>query len=333
VRGGSSQAVRPSTDRLDVVRGPSPTVRRTPPAPGRWPSVTVVIPVHGDQGLLARTIASLAAQDYPGEFDVVVVDNGDNRGLDVAVEPLARAVVVREAERGSYAARNAALEHARGEVLAFTDADCLPRGNWLTMGVSELLATGQPAFVGGAIELFAADPRHPTFAELWDRVNGLRQGHYVQEQGWAATANMLTLRTTFDAVGAFAGALKSGGDREWGERAAASGVRPVFSAAAVVDHPARSTMAELHSKVRRVTRGDVDSRRTRGLPMFDPGTLLGVLRPNTRSIVTFSRRVSSVWTLDRIRYVLVAHWLQYYFFAAKVRHVAATGRNDSGGLE
>lgn len=320
-----------TTDRLDVVHQPGAREAAPRPAPARWPSVTVVIPVHGDRGRFALTTAALAAQDYPGEFDVVVADNGDNHGLQTAIEPLATASLVHEPRPGSYAARNAALPHARGEVLAFTDGDCLPRPDWLTRGVTELLAADGPAFVGGAIELFPADPGRPTLAELWDCANGLRQDHYVLEQGWAATANMITTRETFDAVGAFADTLKSGGDREWGERAAAAGVRPVFAASAVVDHPARATMAELHTKVRRVTRGDVDTRRSRGLPMFDSGTLVGTLRPNTRSIVASSRKVSGSWTPPRLKYVAVAHWLQYYFFAAKVRHVAATRRVDSGG--
>lgn len=307
-------------DRLEVSRAPQPAV----PGPDPWPTVTVIVPVHGDRGRLAATTAALAAQDYPGPFDVVVADNGDNRGLERSLEPLAEVTLVHEPRPGSYAARNAALPLAHGEVLAFTDGDCLPRPDWLTRGVAELLAADGPAFVGGAIELFAADPGHPSSAELWDCANGLRQDRYVQEQGWAATANMLTLRTTFDAVGAFEDTLKSGGDREWGERAAAAGVQPVFAPDAVVDHPARATMGELHTKVRRVTRGDVDTRRSRGLPMFERGTLAGSLRPNTRSIVRFSRKVSGSWTATRVRYVVVAHWLQYYFVAAKVRHVVGT---------
>lgn len=313
-----------STGRLEVDHQLSPRERSADPVPARWPSVTVVIPVHGDRGRFALTTAALAAQDYPGDFDVVVADNGDNHGLDTAMAPLATASLVHEPRPGSYAARNAALPHARGEVLAFTDGDCLPRPEWLTRGVSELLAADGPAFVGGGIQLFPADPDRPTLAELWDCANGLRQDRYVQEQGWAATANMITTRETFDAVGPFADRLKSGGDREWGERAVAGGVRPVFAASAVVDHPARATMAELHTKVRRVTRGDVDTRRARGLPMVDRGTLAGTLRPNTRSIVAFSRGVSRSWTPARIKYVAVAHWLQYYFVAARVRHAVAT---------
>ncbi|MEZ0491257.1 glycosyltransferase [Kineococcus sp. TBRC 1896] len=308
----------------------NPVGTQSQPSPalaGRdWPSVTVVVPVHGDRGELAKTAKALAALDYLGSVDVVVVDNGDNEGLERSLAVLERVQVIRESTPGSYAARNAALAAASGEVLAFTDGDCLPRPDWLTEGVRQLLACEGPAFVGGAIELFPAVAGRASFAELWDCVNGLRQDHYVGDQGWAATANMMTLRSTFDRVGPFSAFLQSGGDREWGERATRTGVQAVFGATAVVDHPARPTMAELHKKVRRVTRGDVDKRRATGTALYERGELTSSLRPNVRSTVRTSARVSPGWTLDRVRYVAVGHWMQYYFVGAKFAHVLRTRR-------
>jgi GT2 family glycosyltransferase len=63
----------------------------------RWPSVTVIVPVHGDRGELAATTRALAAQDYPGAVDVVVVDNGDNEGLEASVGVLPSVQLLRAA--------------------------------------------------------------------------------------------------------------------------------------------------------------------------------------------------------------------------------------------
>jgi cellulose synthase/poly-beta-1,6-N-acetylglucosamine synthase-like glycosyltransferase len=54
--------------------------------PASWPSVVAVIPARNEADVIARSIASLLAQDYPGPFHVVVVDDqsGDGTG------PLAR---------------------------------------------------------------------------------------------------------------------------------------------------------------------------------------------------------------------------------------------------
>lgn len=290
----------------------------------QWPSVTVVVPVHGDRGLLRRTTDALAAQDYPGPVDVLIVDNGDNTELAAASAVLPNGRVVTESTPGSYAARNAALASATGEVLAFTDGDCRPVPGWLREGVSALLADGGPTFVGGAVHVEPADPQRPTFAELWDSRHFLQQEDYVRLRGWAATANMITRRETLDAVGPFNASLKSGGDREWGERASRAGVHAVYAPAAVVEHPARASMRELHRKARRVTRGDVDTRRRTGEPMFEPGVLRASLAPSTRSTV---RRAAGFPTRSQgARYVLVAHWMRYYFLGAKLAHVLRTSR-------
>lgn len=48
------------------------------PEPPRWPAVTAVVPARNEAEVIARAIGSLAAQDYPGELRVVLVDDGSN---------------------------------------------------------------------------------------------------------------------------------------------------------------------------------------------------------------------------------------------------------------
>ena len=71
--------------------------------------------------------------------------------------------------------------------------------------------------------MFPKNSDSPTAAELHDMALGFRQSRYVTELGFAATANMATWKTVFDAVGPFDPSLKSSGDFEWGRRAQASG--------------------------------------------------------------------------------------------------------------
>ncbi|MFI8499880.1 glycosyltransferase [Streptomyces sp. NPDC085524] len=52
--------------------------RRT--APARWPSVAIVVPARDEAGVLPRSLPSLLAQDYPGEAEVVLVDDGSTDG-------------------------------------------------------------------------------------------------------------------------------------------------------------------------------------------------------------------------------------------------------------
>ena len=49
--------------------------RREPPDPSAWPAVTAVVPARDEADVIARSIGSLLAQDYPGPFRVILVDD------------------------------------------------------------------------------------------------------------------------------------------------------------------------------------------------------------------------------------------------------------------
>ncbi|MGW2997886.1 glycosyltransferase, partial [Streptomyces sp. NPDC001193] len=65
---------------------------RLPPrsAPGRWPSVAIVVPARDEAEVLPRSLPSLIAQDYPGEAEVFLVDDGSTDGTGDLARRLAR---------------------------------------------------------------------------------------------------------------------------------------------------------------------------------------------------------------------------------------------------
>ena len=54
--------------------------RGQPPAPAAWPAVTAVVPARDEADVIARSIGSLLAQDYPGELRVILVDDQSTDG-------------------------------------------------------------------------------------------------------------------------------------------------------------------------------------------------------------------------------------------------------------
>ena len=59
--------------------------RRQPADPQAWPAVTAVVPARDEADVIARSIGSLLAQDYPGPFRVVLVDdNSSDRTAEIA---------------------------------------------------------------------------------------------------------------------------------------------------------------------------------------------------------------------------------------------------------
>ncbi len=100
--------------------------RPDPPVPDEWPAITIVLPVYNEEDVIAGTLESILALDYPADRrHVLVVSDASTDGTDAIVKQYAdRGVeLVRLAERGGKtAAENAARSHLRGEIVVNTDA-------------------------------------------------------------------------------------------------------------------------------------------------------------------------------------------------------------------
>lgn len=123
--------------------------------------VTVVIPVRNGASTLPAQLAALAQQSYPGAWELVVADNGSTDGTVALVRRWAHLLpdvrVVDASDRpGSSHARNAGAREARGELLAFCDADDVVAPTWLATLVSAALdadlvgGTQEPALLNTA---------------------------------------------------------------------------------------------------------------------------------------------------------------------------------------
>lgn len=100
--------------------------------------LAVVVPVYNEAGGILLTLEALAAQ-RDGDFDVVFVDNGSADDSVAIVEEfaaargLARWRVIHEPQKGTGAAADTGMRaaiDAGAQLLARTDADCLPRADW-----------------------------------------------------------------------------------------------------------------------------------------------------------------------------------------------------------
>lgn len=111
-----------------------------------WPSVSVIMPARNEAEVLERTLRSLADQDYPGEWEVVVVDDRSTDSTPLVLQQWTniservRGVRVTEANPRSPKKHALALgiKHSRGEIIATTDADCIYDPSWITTMVSHM---------------------------------------------------------------------------------------------------------------------------------------------------------------------------------------------------
>ena len=66
-----------------------------------------------------------------GDYEILMVDNNSTDRSAALIRRFDRIRLLHAPRQGSYAARNQAIGEARGEIIAFTDADCLPEPDWL----------------------------------------------------------------------------------------------------------------------------------------------------------------------------------------------------------
>jgi glycosyltransferase involved in cell wall biosynthesis len=121
------------------------------------PSVSVIIPCFNHGRFLRAAIASVRGQDYPA-VDLLVVDDGSTDGSH-AIGHAHGARVLMQPNLGVSAARNLGLEHARGELVVFLDADDELMPGAIASGVQELQAHPDAACVVRRCQLMDATGR------------------------------------------------------------------------------------------------------------------------------------------------------------------------------
>jgi glycosyltransferase involved in cell wall biosynthesis len=121
---------------------------RTPPL------VSVIVPNYNSGHGLGAQLLALAGQGYAGNLEVIIPDNGSHDGsaraaIDWALDVTAVRVIDASGRRGPGAARNGGVRAARGDFLAFCDADDVASPTWLR----ELVRSSAGVdLVGGRLE-------------------------------------------------------------------------------------------------------------------------------------------------------------------------------------
>jgi glycosyltransferase involved in cell wall biosynthesis len=131
--------------------------------------VTVAVLTYNEEANIPDILGSIEAQSFPrNQFEILVVDNASTDGTITAVEKLAghfnNIRLVINPIKGIAKSRNVAVREAKGELLAFTDADVVVPPNWLSTlvdGFEGIKANGEAlaAVGGGNVPFRAKDNR------------------------------------------------------------------------------------------------------------------------------------------------------------------------------
>ncbi|HOT96051.1 MAG TPA: glycosyltransferase [bacterium] len=188
---------------------------RRPPAPVSLPSLSVMVAARNEGAFLGECLEALSAQDYAGDWEVLIVDDGSSD----ATRAIARAGVERHPrwqllgndypERWRSRKKGAlesALRRARGEYLLFTDADCTPPPAWVAQ-MAAVLASGAAVCVGfspltasGAPPLWRAFLHTDALAAALVAAGGIGHGRGITCTG----RNLACRREALSRIGGYA---------------------------------------------------------------------------------------------------------------------------------
>lgn len=209
----------------------------------------MVIPVFNGEAYLAAAIESALSQTYE-PVEVIVVDDGStDRSAAVAAEYGVR--LLRQPNRGVSAACNAGLRHARGELIAFLDADDLWVPERLEIQAQHLLQRPHLGFVmAHAIQFLEPGAEHPEWlTEGWIASVGAVAAERPRSARSDVTAPVSHPRTLlartelFAEIGGFSEDMDIGEDLDWLMRAKDSGIRHELLPEVVLHHRLHSSNA------------------------------------------------------------------------------------------
>ncbi|QLE58625.1 glycosyltransferase family 2 protein [Nostoc sp. TCL26-01] len=226
------------------------------------PMVSVVIPIYNGEADLPELINCLVSQTYPRErVEYLLVDNNSSdRTLSLintsaTDSPITICPLSENQIQSSYAARNAGIRAAVGEVIAFTDADCRPQPQWLNALIQPFVKP-EVVIVAGEITAF---PGKNLLERHADRQETLSQKHTLGHRfcPYGQTANLAIRRSALEKVGIFRPYLTTGGDADICWRILGANIGSLeFAPEAIVQHRHRATLKELASQWRRYGRSN-----------------------------------------------------------------------------
>ncbi len=199
-------------------------------AQGNTPHVTVVLPVYNAAATISETIASVLAQTFIA-FELVIVNDGSTDDTLTRLMPLAevdpRIHLVSRPNGGVSSARNLGVELARGELIAFIDADDLWAADKLAVHVARHRSDAKLAASYARIGFL---PQHAATLDACRTLSSVGTGplrliEVLGENPVCTMSNLVVRRDVFIAAGGLDTGLSHAEDQEFVARLLSRGSR------------------------------------------------------------------------------------------------------------
>lgn len=265
---------------------------------------SVIVPTYNDWKRLGKCLRALRKQTLPQDnYEIIVVNNSQSEKIPRDFKLPEGVQLLHEPQPGSYVARNKGASVAKGDLLAYTDSDCIPDKNWL-VNAEEHFNQSNCDLLGGRVEIFEAQ-NSGKYGYIYERYTAFPQ-HYHVPNGRGVTANLFVKKSVFEKVNGFNARMKSGGDWEFTLKCTERGYDMIYGDNVLVLHPARNLTTILKKQYRLTCGGALSVREKYGhsyLRMLGSHVLHGLSRKRDYLKQTSRSEKAVVFFIDLVNYI------------------------------
>jgi len=278
------------------------------------PFVTVIVPVRNGEKTIEPLLESLQKLDYKNDkVEVIIVDGNSSDATQDIVKKFPVKLVV-EKRKGLNVARNTGIKKGNGEIVAFTDSDCIVPSNWITK-IVENFKNPQVSCVGGSAKALNSD-----FVSQYADNSIVRLMPFFTKREeldkvkpffrHPAGCNMAYRRKVAQEVGYFDENIQYGFDEvEFADRVCKAGYKMVLDPNVLVWHKHRSTLVEFLKQNFQYGRGSgLVLRRNRLNDSVSRWAFLGLI-----GFISWLLIVGSLLFLNVISSTSIFFWLLFGF--------------------
>jgi GT2 family glycosyltransferase len=209
------------------------------------PFFSIIVPTFDRHEALMVCVQAIKQLDYPQDrFEVIIVDDGSPVPVEVLKNDGSNGMnitLLRQFNAGPASARNLGAQHARGDMLAFTDDDCIPTTQWLR----ELAQSANEAPTGlvGGRTVNGLD--HNLYSTASQMIVDEAYAFFLSRNSdlrFFASNNMAVSAKLFHKSGGFDPSFRTSEDRDFCDRWILRGRPLVYSPKALVHHHHHLTM-------------------------------------------------------------------------------------------
>ena len=207
--------------------------------------ISIIIPVYKDLEGLKRTLDCI---QFPSEIEHEILICNDGNSQEIAnwkpEKPNVHIVNLLE-HKGSYAARNEGIKHAKFDSLLFVDADVVLKDGWFTL-LKPLAERNEYI----ALEINVVNNKKQQLLKQFSKYEEFNCDAYWETHHFGPTACLFVKKHVFESIGMFDDRLQSGGDLEFGNRCWYGNVKMHYQQNKLVWHEPRSLSQKFRKHIR-----------------------------------------------------------------------------------